>query len=177
MTESTSLDAELQAMSSMAKLLLELEEDSRTRVVKWAIEKLGIKIGGGGNSRAPVEMGSNTISGTAASTQTFTDLAELFDAANPNTGAEKSLVVAYWLQVCSSQEDFSSQSVNSELKNLGHGVANITAAFTDLISQKYALQIQKSGKSQQARKKYKLTRRGIQRVSELLGITGTQSNE
>ena len=75
-----------------------------------------------------------------------------------------------WMQKRSGMETFDSAAVNRELKHLGHGVGNITAAFNDLMAQKPALAMQtaKSGKSKQARKKYKITRAGEKAVAEML---------
>jgi hypothetical protein len=56
------------------------------------------------------------------------------------------------------------------LKNLGQGLANITNAIDGLRNQKPALvlQLKKSGKSQQARKTYKLTVAGIKAVEVMI---------
>jgi hypothetical protein len=78
------------------------------------------------------------------------------------------------MQKSSGLDTFDSAAVNRELKHLGHGVGNITSAFNDLISQKPALAMQtaKSGKSKQARKKYKITRAGEKAVLEMLLRSG-----
>lgn len=75
--------------------------------------------------------------------------------------------------MCSLQahpSDFTSQEVNSELKNLGHGVTNITSAFSSLMKRKPALAMQtaKSGATQQARKRYKLTHAGRTAVQSMI---------
>jgi hypothetical protein len=56
------------------------------------------------------------------------------------------------------------------LKNLGHGVKDITKVFSSLIatSPQQVIQTRKSGTSRQARKRYKVTKAGIARVQELL---------
>jgi DNA-binding PadR family transcriptional regulator len=61
-------------------------------------------------------------------------------------------------------------TLNKELKNLGHGVSNITSALDTLMSRKPALVIQtkKSGTSKQARKKYKLTLEGLRAVERMV---------
>ena len=43
---------------------------------------------------------------------------------------------AYWVQVCQGNQGFDGQSVNKELKNLGHGLGNITMALNPPIAQK-----------------------------------------
>ena len=101
----------------------------------------------------------------------FSTLAELFNAADPHTNAQKALVAGYWFQVCQGAETFDGFSANKELKQLGHGLINITAALDDLREAKPALvlQVGKSGKSRQARKTYKLTIAGIKSVEEMIG--------
>ncbi len=80
------------------------------------------------------------------------------------------MVAAYWLQVCQGAESFVSYSVNKALKNLGHGVSNVTGAFDALRRSKPALvlQLRKAGKSRQARKTYKVTKAGVAAVEEMI---------
>ena len=56
------------------------------------------------------------------------------------------------------------------MKDLGHGVGNITDALTALKEERPALilQLKKSGTSKQARKTYKLTQEGIRRVQGMM---------
>jgi hypothetical protein len=81
------------------------------------------------------------------------------------------LVVGYWFQVHQGMKDFDSQRVNAELKNMGHGVGNITEAFTRLIDRRpqFVIQTRKSGTARQARKLYRVTNEGIKRVQSMLG--------
>jgi len=69
--------------------------------------------------------------------------------------------------------------VSTELKNLGHGVANITRAFNDLKARRPALaiQVQKSGRAKQARKKYKITEAGLTKVRKMLLGQGSGEEE
>ena len=109
--------------------------------------------------------------GTAhGSTQRFEAFAELFEATNPSTEREKGLVAAYWAQICQAQPSFGSQALNDALKDLGHGVGNITDALSALKDERPALllQLKKSGTSKQARKTYKLTQEGIRRVQSMI---------
>ncbi|NKB89197.1 MAG: hypothetical protein GKS06_13350 [Acidobacteria bacterium] len=95
-------------------------------------------------------------------------------AAAPKTQPEKVLVVGYWFQVYGAQDDIDSYSVNRELKHLGHGIPKITRAFNGLIEQRpqLAIQVRKSGKSRQARKKYRITAAGVARVEDMLRVIG-----
>jgi len=59
---------------------------------------------------------------------------------------------------------------NASLKDLGHGLSNVTVALDGLKDEKPALilQLKKSGTSKQARKTYKLTVEGAKRVRQML---------
>jgi len=103
-------------------------------------------------------------------------VADLFAAAAAQTDADRALVVGYWLQIITSQPDFDSFTVNRDLKNLGHGVANITSAFDTLIERKpqHVIQTRKSGSAKQARKRYKLTEEGKKAVQRMVAGTGDE---
>jgi hypothetical protein len=113
---------------------------------------------------------SGGVSQIEASGLKFADFAALFEAAQPSTQGEKALAGAYWLQVVQGRADFDSQTLNTDLKQLGHGVANVTSALDQLIRRRpqMVLQVRKSGTSKQARKKYRLTNEGIKRVKTML---------
>src|SRR5688572_11371365 len=57
-----------------------------------------------------------------------------YGAAEPTTDSDRALVAGYWYQFVEGQEDFGSQTINSDLKHLGHGVSNITKALERLKS-------------------------------------------
>jgi len=97
----------------------------------------------------------------------------LYEAANPRTEPQKVLVAGYWFQKLRGQSDVDGQQINTELKQLGHGVTNITRTLGSLINKKPQLVIQthKSGKTKQARKKYRLTAEGIRAVEQMLNAT------
>jgi len=107
---------------------------------------------------------------TAPQPVNYSSFAELFDAALPKSNADRALVAGYWLQVCQGAESFGGQAVNTELKHLGEAIANITNALESLKTQKpaLALQLKKSGKSQQARKSYKITVAGVRAVEAMI---------
>jgi hypothetical protein len=158
-------DPELDAMRAVAAALEPLRSDEKgvARVLRWAREKyLGEAAGDSAGAKRKA---------TAGTPDEFEDVASLYVAASPKTDAERALVVGYWFQVHQGMKDFDSQRVNAELKNMGHGVGNITDAFTTLIDRKpqYVIQTRKSGTSRQARKLYRVTNEGINRVRDLLG--------
>lgn len=164
------IDAELTAMQTAYATLNALGPEARSRVLNYLISRLEV---------TPLNSKSKALSDDSVkildsevqgSTQSFGSLAELHDAAGPKSNAEKALVAGYWLQVCEGNETFDSQSANTALKHLGDGVANITAAIDSLKNQKpaLALQLRKSGKTQQARKVYKITVAGVKAVENMM---------
>src|SRR6266576_5952429 len=156
---------ELKAMAIVAGAFATLEEDEVQRVLKWANEKY--------RRTAPppspiVSDGVGLVAGPA--NRRFSDFAALFEAARPSTGLEKILVAAYWFQGVQEGEDFDSQSINTMLKNLGHPSANITRDIEALVnrSPKLIIQTRKTGSTQQARKRFRLTTEGVKVVDGLL---------
>ena len=170
-------DPELEAMAKVLDALADLEAPARARVIKWINDKLNLlplidaakaedERAAGSARRAPVA--SHTEVGQ------FRDFADLFDAARPSTDVEKALVAGYWVQISQGNADFASQSINDELKQLGHPVSNITRALGGLIDVRPALvqQLRKDGGTKQARKTYRLTNAGQRRVEQMTGGAG-----
>lgn len=100
----------------------------------------------------------------------FNDVADLYHAVTPKSDIDRALTVGYWFQCVENQIDFGSQQVNSVLKQLGHGVGNITVALGSLMKRSPSLIMQtaKKGKSKQARKRYKLTTAGTREIARRL---------
>jgi hypothetical protein len=155
--------AELTAMAQVDQILRPLDPVVTGRVVRWIAERYKIRVEGQGLTATPIG------SPTAAPASTA-DLAELFSAASPVTQDQKALVAGYWFQVVKGASDLDAQAVNTELKQLGHGMKNITAAFGELISSRpqLVIQVRKSGNTRQARKKYRLTSAGLDAVRAML---------
>lgn len=159
---------QLAAMQGIRESLAPLAGDRNAveAVLVWAGHAYGVgtRERGTGRVRQAVSAAS---SGAAVE---FGDLADLFAAAAPSSEAERVLVTTYWFQKLNGQATIDGQQVNTALKNLGYGVGNITNVFSGLMGRKPALamQVQKSGTSKQARKKYKLTNAGVKRVEGLL---------
>lgn len=161
--------AELTAMKAVAEALSGLDSEATTRVLQWASGRFGVAIAPRGKN---LQGSTQTQADDGVpSERQFASLADLYVAANPVTDADRALVAGYWHQFVESQEDFESQTINSALKNLGHGVTNITRALEALKAQSPSLvmQVRKSGSTQQARKKYKLTGAGKKAVDLLIG--------
>lgn len=173
--EKTAAEVEFAATSNVYNALAELDPDARERVVAHVVAMLGITDFGAkrrfrGDSAVEDEGVAGQGDTKSAPAPTYATFAELFDAGHPLTTARKALLAGYWLQVCQGAESFDGQSANRELNHLGHRVPNITNAIASLNAEKPALaiQIKKSGSSQQARKTYKITTAGIEAVKAML---------
>jgi hypothetical protein len=154
---------EIEAMGKVASALAEVDRHSAQRILRWAAERFG----------APLELrpATNAVMAPARTAPASDeDLSEFFARAAPNDGPERALIVGYWLQVVTGQDDLEGLSINSELKNLGHGLPNVTATLSLLMNQQPALVIQtrKIGSSKQGRKRYRLTAAGIARVRQMV---------
>lgn len=163
-------DPELAAMEQVHTALLALDEGSRLRVLRWAAEKYDVAAAPAARSGVIDNAGES-----AAESPAFNDLADLVHAAGPSSGPQRALVVAYWFQEIEGRDGWGGGDLNSALKNLGTGLANVTNTLDSLQARKPALvmQIAKSGRSRQARKTYKLTAAGVREVRDM--ITRTDS--
>lgn len=162
-------DPEIEAMAKLKDVLTPLDEETREHVIRWAAERFGLSSPRRRSALLSPAMGDDE----------YEDLGSFFTQVSPSTDAEKALGVGYWLQAIKGQDTFDGGSINTELKNLGHGVSNITRAFDDLKGRRPALAIQvhKSGKAKQARKKYKITDAGAKKVRQMLSGHGSGMEE
>jgi hypothetical protein len=154
---------EINAMKQISAALGPLDDLARGRVLYWAMSRYRTKASGADGA-------SHAGANSQRDATRFDTFAELFAAADPTTEREKALLAAYWEQVCRAQASLASQTLNDLLKDLGHGVGNITDALSALKDERPALvlQLKKSGTSKQARKTYKLTVEGIRRVQSMI---------
>jgi len=166
------MDPEIDAMSKVAEALEELEDAAQARILKWAADRFNVAIGPKKASITDDEDSNDSDSDDGdSSDQEYETFAELYADAAPSTHAEKVLVAGYWHQVIQGQSHITSAPLNKDLKDLGHVVANISEKFDSLKGMKpqLAIQLKKSGNSKQARKQYKITKAGIDKVKEMLG--------
>ncbi|MFL6386394.1 MAG: hypothetical protein ACJ71U_02795 [Terriglobales bacterium] len=163
------IDPEVTAMGEISRAFDKVPEDARARVLNWILQKYG--------NKQDVSLNAVSTASNASSSE-FSDFASLFHAADPRGQTEAALVSGYWLQVCNNQNEWESLSANSELKNLGQPMANITETLTRLIKSnpRLVMQTSKSGSAKQARKKYKLTLQGIKKVQAMLTASAQASS-
>ncbi|MER5842926.1 hypothetical protein ABT099_22065 [Streptomyces prasinus] len=171
------VDAEIQAMTSVVSALNGLEDDAtRARVLRWVAERFGISVPAlNVNVSAVSDDGrARTKSPAVPTDPVFDDFVDLFDALDPKTELDKVLTGAYWLQAVNAQPSWQSAKVNNLLKDTGHGVSNITKSLTAAQKKSPALvrQMAKSGRAAQSWKTYKLTTSGVAYVRAKLGLTG-----
>ncbi len=150
---------ELMIMRTISQTLDAVDDETKGRIIRWIVDKYGISVGTKGGRKEP-----------EASLEETERLEDLWVTANPETQSDKVLVVGSWLQVSEDRQEIEAFRVNRILKNLGHGIPNITSAFDNLIEARpqLAIQVKKSGVTRQARKKYRITAAGIQRVKEMI---------
>lgn len=163
--------AEITAMTDVAKALQPLESESIELVLRWAADSFGVgSLNLKGSTKAGTQQLDNSETAESSESQDFSDLADLYSGAGPRSDPDKALAVAYWFQKVNGDVDFNSASLNKELKHMGYGITNITSALSSLMARKPQLVIQtrKSGTSQQARKRYKVTAEGIKTVERML---------
>lgn len=166
---------EFEAFEQVHNALVNLDEDAQARVLSSVSTLLGIGAPLAAVARpaltpAVEDETAPDVGGKAQALQQFNEFAELHAATDPHSHADKALVAGYWIQVSQGADNFSAQEINAELNHLGHKIGNITNALSSLIETKpqLVLQLRKSGKSQQARKTYKLSGEGVKRVEDMI---------
>jgi len=173
MNKSKPVGGEVEAMGKLEGALECLGPDERGRVLRWAFERFGA------TPHQKLEDGRSLAiakAGVPNGDDAHEDLDELYSRATPNTEPERALVAAYWVQEVRGDGAFDAQTVNAKLKDLGHGVSNITRALDELKKRKpqLVIQIQKTGKSKRARKRYKVTSAGKGEVQRMLASSAEQ---
>lgn len=164
------IDLEAAAIQQLAVALSPLDEQARERVIDWAKRRYGSAVASvAASDRVSEHVAAQrpvTAAAPAAGAKGFETFADLYDAVGPETDTDKALVGGYWLQVCVGNDSFPSRDVNELLKQHGQPVGNITRAFDNLRNAKPTSiqQIEKSGKTKQARKKLKVTTHGIRYI-------------
>lgn len=164
--------AEVTAMQKVAEALADLDMAAIARIIRWAADRFKIAAVSHGPSVVSDKTGLGLEHRDTAfeSQREYADLADLYHAASPTSDIDRALVAAYWFQYSQGKADFVSQEINAALKDLGHGIGNITDAFDALMTRKPALviQLKKAGTTKQARKKYKLTVTGKSAVEQMI---------
>jgi hypothetical protein len=172
---------DLKALQTILQALEPLPEDERARVLRWAGERLGIQQvlpgrAGGAVKAAAIDAAFEKHPGG------FHSVGEFLAAASPETDVDRVLCVAVYLQDFSESPDtttLSGKQINDQLKDLGHGVKNITDAINTLKERKpqHMIQTKKAGKAQQAWKEYRVTRAGVDYAYKLISEGKNEKNQ
>ena len=171
MNETDVVQAELEAMKVIVDTLRPLTPESIKKVLRFVNDTYPSK----GTVQATFEKLASVDAQENQST--LTEFHELFDAARPETGAERALVAGYWLQVIQANEEWDSFMVNKELKNLGWPASNITRDLDNLVKRiPRWVHHRKEGTSQQGRKTYTLTTEGKRAVQRMLADNRTSTS-
>jgi hypothetical protein len=163
---------EIAVLTQVLDAMATVDEPAARRIIGWLVDKYGLTVDAGPYAKPSgrYESAPPPVASAGASTATgATDFASLFADASPTTDRDRALVAGYWFQIVRGEADLDAQALNRELKNLGHGVGNITKAMTNLMMHdpQLVIQTRKSGGTVQARKKYRLTRAGISHVEAM----------
>lgn len=179
-------DLEVEAITAISNTFSPLDAETRSRVLRWAVEKFGISapmvsgpVGTGNMGRpspealavgpqvvAEITDAPRAVIRSTVLPETYEHLAELFDAVAPDTVMDKALAAAYWVQVIQGQESWPSAILNKGLKDMGHAIPAINRALDNAMSRRPSLviQLKKAGTTQQGRKVYKLTTEGVKYI-------------
>ena len=159
--DGSAVDTEVEALASVGRAISKLPADAAERVLRYFLERLGR------SSTGVAEVVNEMVARPA---ERFRDFVTFYDDTDPRSGPERALVAAYWFQEIVGNPDWDSQTINTELRNLGHPSSNITADLKSLSQRtpRLVLQVSKSGTSAPARKRYKLTREGVRAVQSMM---------
>ncbi|MBI5455221.1 MAG: hypothetical protein HY956_11370 [Deltaproteobacteria bacterium] len=159
-------DPEIKAMSDVNEAIKELQDDAKTRVIQWILNKYSLNLG------AVVNKGArpNAENSRDIDIKSFDSVANIFEKATPQNAPDKVLIVAAFLQEKFDKSELTGGEIHKELRHLGHGLSNITDTISQLEAKKPKLMIQtkKEGKSKQAKKKYKVTAEGLKAARQML---------
>lgn len=134
-------DLEFSAMQRVYSALEPLDEEARRRVFIYVASRFCISVVGTANTELASRGNDDASAKGEGSSTEFDEFGEFFDVFDPKSDVERALTAAYWASLQNGDGSFDSQALNTMLKNLGHGVANITRALGGLADQKPALVI------------------------------------
>jgi hypothetical protein len=175
---------DIRALESVLTTLEPLTRDERVRVLRWTVEKLGIEDFGHSLSTALRRdlKGLKPIDAAFSKHPNgFQSIANFVSAANPQTDSDRVLCAATYLQDFadgdSSELTLTGKQINDALKDLGHGVKNITDCINTLRERKpqHMIQTKKSGKARQSWKEYRVTGAGVDYAYRLINEVSVES--
>jgi hypothetical protein len=168
MNETDVIQAELEAMKVIVDTLRPLTPESIKKVLRFVNDSYPSK----GTVQATFEKSSLD---EGQENQTFSAFHELYDAARPDTGPEKALVAAYWLQEIQGNTNLDSFLINKELKSIEEPSSNITRDL-DALVRRVPRWVHHTRKEGTPRKIYTLTTEGKRAVQRMLANNLTSTS-
>ncbi|MCU0865724.1 MAG: hypothetical protein MUC36_18220 [Planctomycetes bacterium] len=181
----------LQVVNAMVDLLEPLSDEDRSFAMRMAAEMATVAMAPNAGTLRPSARNAPTVApanspseralAPAGSVQAAVEqcehLGEFFAlCGSPESGAEKVLVAAAFMQTKAPNEDggFGTRQLNNALKHLGQAVANATVTLERLTDRRPQpiIVLKKGGKSVQAHKSYKMTPVGFDEVGRMLAGGG-----
>jgi len=165
-------DTEYEVMGVLLQEFKKLDDkDARQRVLDWLARKFSLSTPKPTGSEEQPSAGRDTEVKLVTLTS-FNSLADVFAQVSLEMDKDKALVAAAFFQNKWQKTEITGWEINKELKQLGHGVSNITSAISQLIDVSPSLMIQtrKEGKTRQAKKKYKVTAEGLKAIQQILNV-------
>ncbi|MCX6583617.1 MAG: hypothetical protein NT166_25870 [Candidatus Aminicenantes bacterium] len=103
----------------------------------------------------------------------FETIDDLFLRANAKKVSHRILLVAAYLQEKGNLHELASLDINSQLKELGYGVPNITTLINGLLKKKppQIIVTRKEGDTKQSRRKFKVTEKGFKDAQSFITPT------
>ncbi|MCM2333317.1 MAG: hypothetical protein NDI82_05155 [Anaeromyxobacteraceae bacterium] len=167
---------DVKALEAVLHALKDLEPAVKERVLRWAAESLDLRmqLKAPAKTEAPAAGGPSNTGAGGTGLDSFETVADAFAAARVRTAADRVLLGAAYLSKKQGKAELASAEINVALKNMGHAVASINKIIDLLKDRKPQLMIQtrKSGNSRQARKLYKVTSAGFDKVEAMLSAEG-----
>lgn len=172
---------ELKTKKDIYELLKPLSKQEQIRVWRWVGEVLELysgsvmRLAGGPTGQSE----KARVTNQEIDWGSFSSAAEVLGAGNAAKDNERVLLVAAFLQEKHQKNDLTGKEISDELKHVGHRLTNVTMTIGTLVNRKpsWMIQTRKEGRSQQARKKYKVTTEGLKQALALLTGSGSGGSE
>ena len=103
----------------------------------------------------------------------FRSLAKLIQHAGANTGWEKALLAAFWVEICHSKEEgFTSNDVKGELKKVRHKPGNVSYDLSVLSKKGFIFPADTQSPDQKGLRLWQLDEKGIKHIKLMLDKSG-----
>lgn len=183
-------DAEIIAMNQVFESFSRLDNGQRKRIVDWVIARFALTeddkfmppVNKGAVGDVQAADGPSTVVKFDAQSagpvgfpgrkevKDYDTVLDLFSDAHVKKVSEKILLMTAYLQERLNFTEISSYDINSRLKRIKQGVANVTSSINGILKKDPPLMevTEKKGGTKQGRRKFRLTQRGLDFVKDML---------